>query len=373
MTRHHALSHPEAHLAQIRPDHPIPYFCPAELQATARRFQAGFPGLVTYAVKANPERVVLDNLRAAGITAYDVASPVEMRLVRQAAPDAALHYNNPVRSAAEIGQAAQFAVSSASVDDGAGLRAVAPLGCEVAVRFKLSVTGAAYDFGSKFGAEPQQAVALLAEVGRRGLTPALTFHPGTQCEDAAAWESYIRAAADIARAAGVRLARLNVGGGFPAHRTGPAPDLEAILTRIAAACATAFGPQAPALVCEPGRAMVASSVCLATRVKALRDGGAVVLNDGLYGGLSELRDIAVTDRIRVITPEGLPRTGARRPRVIFGPTCDSVDRLPGMPELPGDLAVDDYVLFDGMGAYGHAIATGFNGYGPGPTVSVARF
>ena len=189
MTRHQPLTHPEAHLAHTRPDHAVLYFCPAVLHDTARHFIDGFPGLVTYAVKANPEQAVLDNLTTAGITAFDVASPAEMRAVREANPLAALHYNNPVRSLAEVGQAAQYAVVSASVDDRAGLDKIAPLGCEVAVRFKLPVPGAAYDFGSKFGATAEEAVALLAEVARRGLTPALTFHPGTQCEAPAAWEA----------------------------------------------------------------------------------------------------------------------------------------------------------------------------------------
>ena len=31
--------------------------------ATARRFIAGFPGLVTYAVKSNPDEAVIANLR----------------------------------------------------------------------------------------------------------------------------------------------------------------------------------------------------------------------------------------------------------------------------------------------------------------------
>ena len=50
------------------------------------------------------------------------------------------------------------------------------------------------------------------------LIPSITFHPGTQCTDPAAWASYIREAAVIAERAGVKIARLNVGGGFPSHR-----------------------------------------------------------------------------------------------------------------------------------------------------------
>lgn len=358
---------PVDHLRRHTPDHPVIFACPAALQAGARRFLDHFPGLVTYAVKANSDPVVLDNLAAAGVAAFDVASPLEMALVRAAAPNAVLHYNNPVRSRHEIAQALRFGVASWSVDSGselAKLAGVLPKGAEVAVRFKLPVAGATYDFGAKFGADPDQAVTLLQEVAALGLTPAMTFHPGTQCTDPAAWGAYIAEAAQISRVAGVPLARLNVGGGFPSHRLGPtAPRLEAIFDAIAAATRRAFGPVPPALVCEPGRAVVAEGSTLAARVKAIRDGAHVFLNDGIYGGLAEAPVMGNTDRLQVLAPDGTPRRGKPLLRDVFGPTCDSLDHLPGPLALPSDMAEDDYILFHGLGAYSTATVTRFNGYG----------
>lgn len=364
---------PASHIARHRPDAAQFYFAPSVLQATARRFQAGFPGLVSYAVKANPGEEALANLLAAGIRAFDVASPREMAAVRALCPDAVLHYNNPVRSPAEVAVARAMGVASCSVDDARELEKLAPLprSTEVAVRFALPVRGAAYDFGDKFGAAPKAAAALLRQVGQMGFVPALTFHPGTQCADPAAWGSYIAAAAQVARAAGVPIARLNVGGGFASHRSGSAPDLGAIFARIGQAVRAAFGPTPPALVCEPGRAMVAEAFTLAARVKALRAGGAAYLNDGTYGGLFEARDIGAPARVKALAPDGTPRRGAPVSRTVFGPTCDSLDRLPAPLPLPADLAEGDYLLFAGMGAYSLSLATRFNGYGPGETVTVA--
>ncbi len=51
------------------------------------------------------------------------------------------------------------------------------------------------------------------------------------------------------------------------------------------------------------------------------------------------------------------------PRIVFGPTCDSVDRLPGEVALPADLAEGDYVIWQGMGAYSTVTNTRFNGFG----------
>ena len=358
---------PRDYLLTEAPDEPVLFLSPETLQATARRFLDGFPGLVTYAVKANPGEAVLGNLLAAGIPGFDVASPAEIALVRSLAPRAALHYNNPVRSRSEIAVAVGHGVASFSVDAPGELEKLAacgvPRGTEVAVRFALPVAGAAYDFGAKFGASPELATALLTRVVELGYRPALTFHPGTQCTDPAAWTAYIARAADIAQAAGVTPERLNVGGGFPARRNAAdSPRLDAIFETVARATRSAFGGSAPALVCEPGRAMVAEAGSLALRVKALR-GDAVYLNDGIYGALAELPIMGMTDRLRVMAPDGTPRTGEGTARLLWGPTCDSLDRLPGMVPLPDDMAEEDYIVIDGMGAYSTATVTRFNGYG----------
>jgi len=274
-----------------------------------------------------------------------------------------------------VAEAARLGVRAYSVDcprEFDKLAGAVPEGAEMSVRLALPVAGAAYDFGTKFGLGPRGAAELLRDVAARRFTPSLTFHPGTQCADPAAWGAYIAAAAEVARAAGVRLVRLNVGGGFAAHRTGAAPDLGAIFALIAAEVARHFPEAPPALVCEPGRAMVAEAFTLGLRVKALRGCGAVFLNDGVYGGLTEMRDIGAPDRIRVIAPDGTERRGAPALRVVFGPTCDSIDRLPDPLPLPSDMEAGDHLLIAGMGAYTRSLSTAFNGYGLREVVTVAR-
>ncbi|CUH76450.1 type III PLP-dependent enzyme [Tropicibacter naphthalenivorans] len=358
-------------LAKMQPDDPVFFFDPARLRQTADTFHKGFPGLTTYAVKANPDRGVIETLVSAGMTAFDVASIEEMALVRDIAPDAVLHYHNPVRSRAEIAQARDYGCASWSVDRMSELDKLGDLhGLDIAVRLKLPVKGAVYDFGSKFGAGLDETAALLRAVIARGGLPSVTFHPGTQCDDPLAWVSYITAIGDLTRDHHIALHRLNVGGGFPAHRGGEAPDLERIFTAIRAAATVAFDAPPP-LVCEPGRAMVAESYQLALRAKAVT-GGAVFLNDGIYGGLSEWRDLGPGGRIRVLTPQGQPRLGPAREFTVFGPTCDSLDRLSERVALPGDLRDDDYLLFEACGAYSTALSTRFNGYGARRVVTLAR-
>lgn len=362
---------PAAALRQDQPDRPVLYLSPQALQARARRFQAGFPGLVTYAVKANPHPTVLQNLVAAGLHAFDVASPDEIAAVRAVSPRAALHYNNPVRARSEIAAGIAAGVVSWSVDEASELAKLgdAPRD-EVAVRFKLPVPGAAYDFGEKFGAEPEAACALLKQVKDMGFTPSLTFHPGTQCEDPQAWTRYIEAAAGIAEQAGLRIARLNVGGGFPQNRGQGAPDLEETF-RVIAQARKAFGCAPPDLLCEPGRAMVAEAASLAVRVKSRR-GDTLYLNDGIYGGLTELKVMGASGLVDVLDSQGCQKCGQTRVFRAFGPTCDSLDCIPGGLLLPEEIAPDDYILIGGMGAYSNCIATRFNGYGAIDLKTIAR-
>ena len=361
-------TNPTEFIRSEQPENPVLFFAPSVVQAAARRFIDGFPGMVTYAVKSNPGEEMIENLSAAGVRGYDCASAWEIDLIRRLAPDAAIHYNNPVRARHEIAHAVARGVKSYSVDSRSELAKLVEMvpadGTEISVRFKLPVAGAAYNFGAKFGATTDLAVDLLKTVAAAGFVPSITFHPGTQCTDPAAWEAYIREAAEIARRAGVTIARLNVGGGFPNHRLAAVvPQLEETFALIDRVATEAFGADRPMLVCEPGRALCGDAFTLAARVKALRDGTHVFLTDGVDGTLTELPLIGVIDRMQVIAPDGTPRMGKPVPRIVFGPTCDSVDRLPGDIDLPEDLTEGDYVIWHGMGSYSVVTNSRFNGFG----------
>ena len=73
--------------------------------------------------------------------------------------------------------------------------------------------------------------------------------------------AYIREAANIATAAGVKIARLNVGGGLPNHRLqAVVPQIEDTFQLIDRVATEAFGADRPALICEPGRCPPGSQI-----------------------------------------------------------------------------------------------------------------
>ena len=57
-------------------------------------------------------------------------------------------------------------------------------------------------------------------------------------------------------------------------------------------------------------------------------------------------------------PAALPLTAFR----LFGPTCDSADRMDGPFLLPEDVGEGDWIEIGQLGAYGAALRTGFNGF-----------
>jgi ornithine decarboxylase len=63
--------------------------------------------------------------------------------------------------------------------------------------------------------------------------------------------------------------------------------------------------------------------------------------------------------------------GGLRPFEFYGPTCDSIDHMPGPFWLPEDIREGDFVEIGMLGAYGVAMRTGFNGFGAVEEVEVA--
>src|SRR5690606_25139541 len=92
-------------IAAEEPDFPAFLFSRKELHRATKVFRKGFDGLLTYAVKCNPSPHILKQLHEEGLKAFDVASNMEMELVRDYAPGAAMHYNNPIKNKREIERA----------------------------------------------------------------------------------------------------------------------------------------------------------------------------------------------------------------------------------------------------------------------------
>ena len=93
-----------------------------------------------------------------------------------------------------------------------------------------------------------------------------------------------------------------------------------------------------------------------------RRGDALYVNDGVYGSLSDAGAPGFRFPVRLIRPDGAGRRRRCSGFALFGPTCDSADRMRGPFLLPADVREGDWIEIGQLGAYGACLRTAFNGF-----------
>jgi ornithine decarboxylase len=364
----------DAIVSQTRPSDPLLCLRPAAIAGAASRFVELFPGDVLYAVKCNPEPRVLRALWAGGVRHFDCASLSEVALVRKLLPAADVHFMHPVKSRPAIRDAfdvygvADFAFDSA--DELAKiLQETVPVGLVgdppvlgLFVRLALPKGGAVYDLSGKFGAPLEDAVELLRAARPHAARLGIAFHVGSQCLEPDAYARAMALASEAIVNCGVPVDIVDVGGGFPvSYPDMTPPPLAHYIAAIEAGAAAL--PAGVRLWAEPGRALVAGGGSIVVQVQ-LRRGDALYVNDGVYGNLSDAGALGFrfpARRVRLGDADN-PEEGLAD-FLLFGPTCDSADRMRGPFRLPADMREGDWVELGQLGAYGACLRTGFNGFG----------
>ncbi len=368
-------------IAARRPSEPLECLRPDVLTGIARSFVAAFPGEVLYAVKANPRAAVVGALARGGISHFDVASPAEIKRLRRLCPTAELHYMHPVKSRSAIAAAwrdhgvRDYALDSASeldkiLDETGGTGGTAA-GRGLMVRLAVPNPTALHGLSGKFGADPRTAIALLRRGRAHATRLGLTFHVGSQCLDPADFETALARVGEVIAAARVAIDVIDVGGGFPvAYADITPPPLSAFWAAIRRGVARLGLAPSVRLWCEPGRALAAPGGSMVLQV-VHRRGRALYVNDGVYGSLSDGGREGVRYPVRLHRDPARPApTAATVPFTLFGPTCDSVDFIPGPFLLPDDVAEGDWIELGQLGAYGTALGARFNGFGAAEQVEV---
>ena len=186
-------THPDARsvVEALAPDEPIILNRPHAAARAARFFVDGFRGRALYAVKANPSpdliRILWDN----GVTHYDVASIVEVRLVRSILPKAELCFMHPVKPKSSIAEAYhQHGCRTFSLDSEEELTKIveacrAPDGSpakdlKLLVRLRVSSEFSELSLASKFGADLIDAPVLLQKTRQHCDWLGVCFHVGSQ-------------------------------------------------------------------------------------------------------------------------------------------------------------------------------------------------
>ncbi|MET0546200.1 MAG: type III PLP-dependent enzyme [Caulobacterales bacterium] len=355
---------------------PIACIRPERAAAAAHWFRAHFPGDILYAVKANPSPWALDAIYGAGVRMFDVASEQEAALVAGRFPDAKLCFMHPVKSRRAIARAyfdlgcRVFVLDT--IDELEKILEETQNAADLTLVVRLAVAneGSAMPLTGKFGALPHESAELLRRTRAVAAELGVSFHVGSQCMRPQAFASAMMSASRQIVQAGVTVDVVDVGGGFPSAYPGQnPPPLQDYMIAIRDAFEEMAVLGNADLWCEPGRALVAEATSIAARVE-LRKGDSLYLNDGAYGNLFDAAHAQWTYPTRVLRKSGETDETLQEFH-LYGPTCDSMDSMPGPWMLPSDVREGDWIEFGMLGAYGVAMQTKFNGFGDTAQVQVA--
>ena len=338
------------------------------------RLNNGLPAAkIFYATKANPHAGILETLKAAG-AGFDVASKGEIQAAINAGanPQRDLIFADTVKDPRHIAYAHGIGLDDFTYGNASEITQIArhAPGTKVHLRLAVSNHGSVAHLSEKFGATPDQAVALLKAAREAGLVPAgISFHVGSQCLDNRRWVEALettREVFDASHAAGMELETVDIGGGFPVRYGNEAIDIDATCKVITSHFHRLFGTDTR-LVAEPGRAIVGDAMILVTKVisESLRQGqNWLYFDDGTYGSFLEVLLYQAQYPLRSNT------SGPPTPYVLAGPTCDSIDVFSRdakgniAPVTLPEMHLDDLLIAGSMGAYTFSEATRFNGFEP---------
>jgi ornithine decarboxylase len=333
-----------------------------------------------YAVKANPDPAIVRTLYRAGAS-FDVASVQEFMLVHRNIEHLAaaeqqdfiwdkIIYANPVKPKETLQALDRYKplVTADNLLELQKIREHAPH-AGVVLRLRVPNTGSMVELSSKFGCDSGEAVDLIDAAFGMGLTvEGLSFHVGSQCTNFLNFVQALNMAAAVmseARSRGRKLTILDIGGGFPAPYHRDVKPIDGLAARINAEIDRLF-PADLQIIAEPGRFLVATAATAVARVigKARRDGKTCYyVDDSVYHTYSGIIFDHCQYHVKAL------RSGPTEICAVFGQTCDGLDTISLSEELP-DLALDDLVYAENIGAYASASATMFNGFPPAKVVHV---
>jgi ornithine decarboxylase len=376
---------PRRTLKKLAEEHGTPLFVVDhdELRRNYATFKKYLPRVQAYyAVKANPDPAIVKTLFDAGAS-FDVASMPEFRIVYQYIKDMPdkqrqdwiwdkIIYANPIKANETLQELNPYKplVTYDNYEEIRKIKKHAPQ-AGLALRLKVTNTGAMVELSSKFGAAPGEAVDLILAADKVGLTvEGISFHVGSQTTNFGNYVAAINLAANIFKEARDRgyskMNLLDIGGGFPAPYDAtvkPFRELAGIINREL----NRLFPKNIQILAEPGRFLCATAATAVSKIigKAMReDKLCYYINDGVYHTFSGV----IFDHCHYHMKSF--KRGPTQICAVFGPTCDALDVVSLAEELPGDLQLGDLLYSEQIGAYSHASSTWFNGFPPATVVHI---
>ncbi|XP_068605993.1 ornithine decarboxylase-like [Brachionichthys hirsutus] len=343
-----------------------------------------------FAVKCNNTPVVLKMLSALG-TGFDCASKNEIDLVLSlgATPDDII-YAHTIKPLSHIKYAEAHGVSRMTFDNEEELLKVSLShpNAKLILRIAVDDSKSILRLNTKFGASLDSVAQLLERAKKLELDViGISFHVGSGCTDSVAFMQAIadaRHAFDIGNLLGFQMNLLDIGGGF-SGRDNYRVKFEEFSEVINAALDDFFPPDSGVeVIAEPGRYYVESVFTMAVNIIAKkvitdnvdenRNGEesrkmVYYINEGLHGSMNFIISDPCASKVDPYPQRAVERSEQRYVTVLWGPTCDSQDKLNGTYNLP-EMHVGDWLLLDNIGAYSLTLSSDFNGFDRADVYSV---
>jgi len=351
---------------QLKPDDPVYCIRKKSIQLASKFFKNKFPGDVLYAVKTNPNPLVLKTIFESGIDNFDVASINEIKIIKNISKSAKCSFMHTVKSRESIKESYfKYGVRAYSLDSKDELIKIIEStdrakDLELFVRISVSNEHAEIDLSKKFGAIQSEATGLLRLTKQYAKKIGLSFHVGSQCMHPISYSKGISEIGNIIKRTKIVPDFINVGGGFPTIYPDLVPQsIGSYFEEIKNALTNLKLEKLPKIICEPGRAIVAESGSTIVRVN-LRKKQKLYINDGTYGSLFDAGFPNIVYPSKLIT-NGRIISKKSTAFDFYGPTCDSMDYMKGPFILPNNIKENDYIELGQLGAYGLTFRTDFNG------------
>ncbi len=332
------------------------------IRDNARLFKNAIPNSqVFYAIKANPDKRILEELHSEGIS-FDVASSGEIILCKSiGVPSEKMLFSNTIKKPSEIKYAFEAGITTFAFDNYHELGKIAANAPNSNVFLRICVYGdSKINLNEKFGAMPEEAVELILEAQRKGLKPVgISFHVGIQCLNS---DSYVQAIEQVSQIVNdlkkhnITLDFIDLGGGFPVKFQNEDFNLNDYF-KIINGTLQKLVPNLKVYL-EPGSGIVGNSTSLVFSVigKALRGGKTwYYVDEGIY---SSFIDVIIADKKYSYYST---KKGKTESCVLAGRTCCSLDVIDKDVKLP-KLEIGDKILVKNAGTYAKALNTTFNSF-----------
>lgn len=322
-----------------------------------------------YAIKCNPDEVIIKLMASMGMS-FDCASKNEISKVISAGVEPTrIIYANPCKMVEQIKYARANDVDLMTFDSSHELYKIKLYhpSAKLIIRIQTDDSKSRCQFNCKFGVNLDQVPDLLQQAKYMDLDIAgVSFHVGSGCEDPTVFRTAIqdcRKVYDLAKEKGFEFETVDIGGGFPGDDEDKFIKMAEI---ISSSIEEFFKDTQVKFMAEPGRYFVTSAYTLVTSVinkkvvKNSEDNSKHIvyyLSESVYGSFNN----TIFDHAKLQLMPFNERNEKQYDCTIYGPTCDSVDRISISSQLP-DLSIGEVIYVENMGAYTIAASSNFNGF-----------